>query len=317
MVDEHRLGAAFDFDLNDLLLWKRAIFSTAQRRGKTALLEEIRMSRKSPDDHAITDADLAELDGVLTGRQIWDVLASLMHAEDTKKVGFMARTAVMNRLLNEAHTKTMTVRELCANKAPYTGRQVEYLGKAGVFTDIGYMGATNTYHFVLDGSIYGAQADTEVKVLPGPIQGFDPTATIERVQDEDIRLEAKKRCELVRDGFTAEGFQRAGASDISQTVKASWALEHLDEIRGRTIQIRRFVHPCNDSNIKGIVSDAWASSKNAVTFVINGRIAAEELETEILLFEPQWCRTTKNEKHAPDGSLSCMKLRHHFGDHKF
>jgi hypothetical protein len=317
MVDEHRLGAAFDFDLNDLLLWKRANFSTAQRRGKTALLEEIRMSRKSPDDHAITDADLTELDGVLTGRQIWDVLASLMHAEDTKKVGMMARVAVINRLLNEAHTKTMTVRELCANKALYAGRQVEHLGKAGVFTDIGYMGATNTYHFVLDGSIYGAQADADVKVLPGLVQDFDPTATIERVQDEDIRLKAMKRSELVRDGFTAEGFQRAGASDISQAVTAGWALEHLDEIRGRTIQIRRFVHACNDSNIKGVVTDAWASSKNAVTFVINGKTAAEELETEILLFEPHWCRSTDDRYALGDGKRRCTKLRHHLGLHKF
>lgn len=113
-----------------------------------------------------------------------------------------------------------------------------------------------------------------------------------------------------------DALRRAGVSDISSGHKARWIVDNIDELRGRTIQVRmsRSIHPANMPNVKGVVTDAWVTSRYTVSFVIDGQICADEADADVLLYEPEFCRATESRIHESH-PRRCAGLRHHIGGH--
>lgn len=249
---------------------------------------------------AITDADLKTVDGV-TGQEIWDAI---------NEVGLIAgtRARIFNALINNFGTETMTLKDLYYQADNLRGRSVSIYNKFGVFTDINYVGPDSTYYVVVDGLIYGGPEDQKVKILPDA----DHVPVSRQIVNDASAEEWARR---VRDGFTEDGYMRAGFNLTTYTEETGrWALEHLDELRGRTVEVRmsEAIHPYNGGNIVGILRDARATSQWAVNFLIGDQLVADNLDATVRIYEPEFCRT-----RSSDEKNRCQLLRHHTGQHKF
>lgn len=251
--------------------------------------------------HAITSHDLIDI-GNITGRELWD-------AATEADLSPVARAELFNRIINNRGCETLTFREFKERWAELelTMPHVSIGGNVGKLQ--GYIFDPHSqYHYVsVGGELYQRSGESKIKILrDDPVD--EKANDSQNLNDEWLNLVSR--------GFTAAGFKRAGATDISTEKSAAWVLENLDKLRGRPIEIRRFVHPENGANMRGILEDARQTSEYAVTFLFsNGTTGAEDLDNMVKLYEPNFCRSFKQSLSRP--TQRCSLLRHHTGDHDF
>ena len=112
-------------------------------------------------DNAIAEKDLEKLDYKLTGRDIWDAL----HKE-FPNITLKQRTRVINYLIFHLQDDIVSPQTLYNELGKFRGRTIDYLGKQGVLTDVGWVGSDQVYHMVIDGCLFGAAFDAIIRVLP-------------------------------------------------------------------------------------------------------------------------------------------------------
>lgn len=113
-----------------------------------------------PLDQEVTNEDVNLLNNTLSGRNIWDALGR----QAPVHLSWSTRIRIMNDLINELSSEQVTPVDLYNNFEKYKGRRVCYTGKTGVLSDVAFVGQTDTYHMVIDGTIWGASRDAELRV---------------------------------------------------------------------------------------------------------------------------------------------------------
>lgn len=255
---------------------------------------------------AITDDDLKKV-GTVTGQELWSAISN-------SEISTVTRGEVINAILNNRSSVDVTFRDVYCNLEKYKDKRVRFYGKTGILTDA-FVGASDTYMLVLDGLIYGGPDSTPVKVYLD--EGEDVVVATETKMSAPHEESSEEWARRNRDGFTYMGYVRAGSSEIYQTVKASWVLENIAQLRGRTVMVRiaPTYHALNSRDITGILEDARQTSSSIVNFLVGAQLYADGLDYDVRLYEPEYCRSTKNEIYKE--TKHCQLLRHHLGNHKF
>lgn len=90
----------------------------------------------------------------------------IVSSSEYPKITLKQRTRVINHLILHLQDDIVSPQTLYQELDKYRGRTIDYIGKQGVLTDVGWVGSDQVYHMVIDGCLFGAAVDAIIRVLP-------------------------------------------------------------------------------------------------------------------------------------------------------